>query len=135
MTNSGIANTLVKAFDSGRKLLICGNGGSAAEAQHMAAELVGRFECEREALPAIALTTDSSAITAIANDYGFENIFSRQIEALGKEGINIQMITTSEIKVSVVVDEKYIELGVRTLHTAFGLDKEAEEEFDPKVLS
>ncbi|MEO1701535.1 MAG: D-sedoheptulose 7-phosphate isomerase [Pseudomonadota bacterium] len=77
------------------KLLICGNGGSAADAQHFAAELTGRFETERQGYPAIALTTDTSALTAISNDYGFERIFSRQVEALSKPGDLLFVISTS----------------------------------------
>ena len=73
---------VTQTLERGNKVLLLGNGGSAAEAQHIAAELTGRFRCDRAGLPAIALTTDTSALTAIANDYGFENIFSRQIEAL-----------------------------------------------------
>ena len=80
---------------SGRKVLICGNGGSAADAQHIAAEFVGRYETERIALPAIALTTDTSALTALANDYDFERIFARQVEALGNEGDCLIAISTS----------------------------------------
>ena len=78
-----IVNSIADALGRGGKLLIFGNGGSSSDAQHMAGELVGRFELERGALPAIALTTDSSVITSISNDYGFNEIFSRQIEALG----------------------------------------------------
>ena len=70
----------------GKKILACGNGGSAADAQHFAAELVGRFERERQELPAIALTTDSSILTAIANDYSYEVVFSKQVKALGQSG-------------------------------------------------
>ncbi|HEX8109736.1 MAG TPA: SIS domain-containing protein [Kofleriaceae bacterium] len=80
---------------AGKKVLLCGNGGSAADAQHIAAELVGRFVIERRPLAAIALTTDTSALTAIANDYGFEHVFSRQVEALGAEGDVLIAITTS----------------------------------------
>ena len=69
-----------------RKVLVCGNGGSAADAQHFAAELIGRFEKEREAWPAIALTTDTSILTAIGNDYGFADAFSRQVQGLGRAG-------------------------------------------------
>lgn len=83
------------ALRGGGKLLICGNGGSAADAQHLAAELTGRFEAERPAYPAIALTTDSSALTAIGNDYGFDRIFSRQVEALAKTGDVLMVISTS----------------------------------------
>lgn len=77
------------------KILACGNGGSAADAQHFAAELVGRFERERPGLPAIALTTDTSLLTAIANDYSFEQVFSKQVRALGRRGDVLLAISTS----------------------------------------
>lgn len=83
------------ALRAERKLLICGNGGSAADAQHLAAELTGRFETERRGYPAIALTTDSSALTAIGNDYGFDRVFSRQVEALAQPGDLLLVISTS----------------------------------------
>ena len=82
-------------FTSGKKVLLCGNGGSAADAQHIAAEFVGRYEKERRALPAIALTTDTSALTALANDYDFVHVFARQVEALGSEGDCLIAISTS----------------------------------------
>ncbi len=78
------ASAICNCLRAGGKLLIFGNGGSAADAQHIAAEFVGRFVMERQALPAIALTTDSSILTAIGNDYGFERVFARQVEALGR---------------------------------------------------
>src|SRR5690348_6236504 len=87
---------------AGRKVLLCGNGGSAADAQHIAAELVGRFVRERRPLPAIALTTDTSALTAIANDYGYEQVFARQVEALGAPGDVLIAITTSGTSKNVV---------------------------------
>ncbi|HEX7840170.1 MAG TPA: SIS domain-containing protein [Kofleriaceae bacterium] len=87
---------------AGKKVLLCGNGGSAADAQHIAAELVGRFVIERRPLAAIALTTDTSALTAIANDYGYEHVFSRQVEALGAEGDVLVAITTSGTSKNVV---------------------------------
>jgi D-sedoheptulose 7-phosphate isomerase len=90
-----LAEKIAKAFTSDRKLLLCGNGGSAADAQHIAAELVNRFDLERPPLPAIALTTDTSVITSIANDYSFEEIFSKQIKALGMEGDVLVAISTS----------------------------------------
>ena len=90
-----IADAIVKALQSGRKLLIVGNGGSAADAQHIAAEIVGRYKLDRPAYAAIALTTDTSALTAIGNDYGFEKIFMRQIEALGQRGDVLLALTTS----------------------------------------
>lgn len=86
---------IIETFKKGRKLLICGNGGSAADAQHLAAEFVGRYETERVSLPAVALTTDTSALTAISNDYSFENVFSRQVEALANEGDCLIGISTS----------------------------------------
>jgi phosphoheptose isomerase len=86
---------LALALRSGKKALSCGNGGSAADAQHFAAELVGRFERERPGLPAVALTTDSSALTAIANDYDYDRVFSKQVEALGNEGDVLLAISTS----------------------------------------
>src|ERR1700741_5055973 len=89
------AELITKCLSSGGKLLFFGNGGSAADAQHLAAEFVGRFVMERRGLAAIALTTDSSILTAIANDYGYERVFSRQIDALGRPGDVAIGITTS----------------------------------------
>jgi D-sedoheptulose 7-phosphate isomerase len=89
------AQILISTVKSGKKVLICGNGGSAADAQHVAAEFVGRYETERQALPAIALTTDTSALTALANDYDFERIFARQVDALATEGDCLIAISTS----------------------------------------
>lgn len=88
-------HVLASTLNRSGKLLICGNGGSAADAQHFAAELTGRFEKERRPLAAIALTTDTSAITAIGNDYGFDQIFSRQVRALGRPGDALIAISTS----------------------------------------
>lgn len=89
------ADIVAGAFRKGGKLLICGNGGSAADSQHIAAELVVRFLKERKALPAVALTTDTSVLTSEANDHGFDTVFSRQVEALGKKGDVLLAITTS----------------------------------------
>jgi D-sedoheptulose 7-phosphate isomerase len=86
---------LALALKAGKKVLSCGNGGSAADSQHFAAELVGRFERERPGLAGIALTTDSSALTAIANDYDFDRVFSKQVEALGQAGDFLLGISTS----------------------------------------
>lgn len=85
----------VAALRAGNKILFAGNGGSAADAQHWSAELVSRFSYDRPGLPAIALTTDTSALTAIGNDYGFERLFARQIEALGRRGDLLFAISTS----------------------------------------
>jgi len=89
------AHLIKTTVENGKKIIICGNGGSAADAQHIAAEFVGRYETERRALPAIALTTDTSALTAISNDYGFEHVFTRQVEALAAEGDCLIAISTS----------------------------------------
>lgn len=89
------AERLGDCLKTGGKVLLCGNGGSAADAQHFAAELVNRFLLDRPALPAVALTTDSSAITAIANDHSYERVFARQIEALGNEKDYLVLLTTS----------------------------------------
>ena len=89
------AEAIVAALKNGRSVLVFGNGGSAADAQHFAAELVGRYEQERKAWPAVALTTDTSALTAIGNDYGFDRVFARQIEALGRSGDVALGISTS----------------------------------------
>jgi D-sedoheptulose 7-phosphate isomerase len=90
-----IAEAIVAALSAGNKLLIIGNGGSAADAQHIAAEIVGRYKRERPAYPALALTTDTSALTAIANDYGYERVFERQVEGLGVPGDVLLALSTS----------------------------------------
>jgi D-sedoheptulose 7-phosphate isomerase len=89
------AAAIAEGLRQGRAILTFGNGGSAADAQHFAAEMVGRFERERKAWPAIALTTDTSALTAVGNDYGFERVFARQLEALGRPGDIALGISTS----------------------------------------
>ena len=89
------AHAMVACLKHGGKILACGNGGSAADSQHFAAELVGRFEREREELAAIALTTDTSILTAVGNDYGYDEIFSKQVRALGKPGDILFGISTS----------------------------------------
>ena len=86
---------LAQALRAGRKALACGNGGSAADSQHFAAEIVGRFERERPGMPAVALTVDTSAITAIANDYDWNRVFAKQVEALGQAGDVLLAISTS----------------------------------------
>jgi D-sedoheptulose 7-phosphate isomerase len=91
----GIGTLLSSVIETGGKIMICGNGGSASDAQHFAAELIGRFEQERQAWPAVALTTDTSILTAIGNDYGFDNVFSRQVQGLGSHGDALVGISTS----------------------------------------
>jgi D-sedoheptulose 7-phosphate isomerase len=94
-TTHTIANVTTDALRAGNKLLLIGNGGSAADAQHIAAEIVGRYKQERPGWAAIALTTDTSALTAIANDYGFEQVFARQVQGLGKRGDVLFALSTS----------------------------------------
>lgn len=89
------ADLMIESLLSGGKLLVCGNGGSAADAQHFSAEMLNRYEKERPALPAIALTTDSSTMTAIANDYDYQDVFAKQIQALGQPKDTLVVITTS----------------------------------------
>src|SRR5215470_13840070 len=104
------------ALAAGRKLLLFGNGGSAADAQHLAAEFVGRFHRERRALAAIALTTDTSALTSIANDYGYDDVFARQVRALGVSGDVALAISTSGRSPNVLrAVEACRELGVTTI--------------------
>lgn len=90
-----ISDEIAAALKRGNKLLLAGNGGSAADAQHIAAEIVGRYKLERSAWAALALTTDTSALTAIANDYGYEDVFARQVQGLGQRGDVFVGLTTS----------------------------------------
>jgi len=90
-----VAKRLIQVLEAGGKILVCGNGGSAADAQHFAAELVGRYENDRKGLAAVALTTDSSNLTSIGNDYGYDRVFDRQVEALARPGDALIAISTS----------------------------------------
>ena len=111
-----VANVLVECFKNGNKLLICGNGGSAADSQHIAAEFVNRFVLERPGLYAEALTVDTSILTSIGNDYDFAFVFSRQVEAKGKRGDALLAISTSGMArniINAVVKAK--QLGVKTI--------------------
>jgi len=110
------AAAIVDALKLGGKLLVFGNGGSAADAQHVAAELVGRFQLERIALAAVALTTDTSVLTSVANDYAFERVFARQIEALGRAGDVALGISTSGASPNVVAALEVAHgLGMQTI--------------------
>jgi D-sedoheptulose 7-phosphate isomerase len=100
------ARLLIDCFHASGRVYICGNGGSAADAQHIAAELVGRFLRERPGLPCIALTTDTSALTAISNDYGFDRVFTRQVEALVRPGDVLWVLSTSGNSPNVVAAAK-----------------------------
>jgi D-sedoheptulose 7-phosphate isomerase len=101
-TIASASEKLVTALKASGKLLICGNGGSAADAQHFSAELLNRFEKERVSLPAIALTTDSSTLTSIANDYHYDEVFAKQVKALGQKGDVLVAISTSGKSPSII---------------------------------
>lgn len=110
------ADDMAERLRRGCKVLVCGNGGSAADAQHFAAELTGRYVKERKALAAIALTTDTSSLTALGNDYSFDRIFARQVEALGRPGDLLVGISTSGNSPNVIqAVEAAQALGMRTL--------------------
>ncbi len=107
---------LIACVQAGKKILFFGNGGSASDSQHIAAEFVGRYEKERRALAAIALTTDTSILTAVGNDYGFDKIFSRQVEALGQKGdIAFALSTSGNSKNAILGLQKAKELGMYTI--------------------
>lgn len=116
------------ALVAGHKIMFCGNGGSAADSQHWAAEIVGRFQKERKGLPAIALTVDTSILTAIANDYGYDRIFARQVEALGNAGDVLVAVSTSGNSANVLAAiEEAKTKGIKTIGmTAAGGGKMAE---------
>jgi D-sedoheptulose 7-phosphate isomerase len=110
------ADAMLEAFGRGAKVLIFGNGGSAADAQHFACELVGRFLRDRRALPAMALTPDTTTLTAIANDYGFDRVFVRQLEALGRPGDVAVAISTSGASANVLAGVQYAKShGLKTV--------------------
>ena len=110
------ARIMIGSLASGGKVLVFGNGGSAADSQHMAAELVGRFKKERKALAAIALTTNTSTLTAIANDYGYDVTFARQVEALGRKGdVAVGISTSGSSKNVLEAIKKAKSMGLRTI--------------------
>lgn len=121
-----LSRMAVETYKKGNKILLCGNGGSAADAQHIAAELVGRFAAERRALPAAALSVNSSSVTAIGNDYGYDNVFARQVEAFGENGDLLIGISTSGNSPNVVKAMlKAKEIGLSTAALTGG-DKSVE---------
>jgi len=110
------ANLCIDCLQNGGKILIFGNGGSAADAQHIAAEMVGRYKVERKGLPAIALTTDTSALTSISNDYGYNHVFDRQVEALANKGDVVIGISTGGSSGNVISALKLAkEMGCKTI--------------------
>lgn len=111
-----VVDVIIQAFKNNKKLLIFGNGGSAADAQHVAAEFIGRFKKERKSLPAIALSTDTSILTSLGNDYGFDIIFSRQIQGLGQSGDVALGISTSGNSINVIkAIEQAKQQGMKTI--------------------
>lgn len=115
-TVADIAQACIESMRAGGKIMLCGNGGSAADAQHLAAELIGRYKLERNAMAAIALTTDTSIITALGNDYGYDTIFARQVEGLGRPGDVLIGISTSGNSRNVLLAmEKAAAMGVTTV--------------------
>jgi D-sedoheptulose 7-phosphate isomerase len=113
---SAAADMLIECFRGGHKVLFCGNGGSAADSQHLAAEFMGRYLRDRKPLPSLALTVDTSALTAIGNDYGYEHVFSRQLRGIGSAGDVLVGISTSGNSANVVhAFEAAREIGVRCI--------------------
>ena len=111
-----ITKLCVSCINAGNKILLCGNGGSAADSQHIAAEFVGRFYKERRSLPAIALTTDTSILTAVGNDYGYDDIFRRQVEGMGKTGdVLIGISTSGNSKNVIKAFEEAKKMGIHTV--------------------
>lgn len=111
-----LGDRLIACLQGGHRIFLCGNGGSAADAQHIAAEMVCRFETQRRALPAIALTTDTSALTAIGNDLGYDQVFARQVEALARPGdVLIGLSTSGNSRNVIAAVQQAKEMGVATL--------------------
>lgn len=124
LTLQKIAEICRETLKNGHKIMLCGNGGSAADSQHIAAEFVGRFHKERISLPAIALTTDTSILTAVGNDYGYDVVFKRQVEGLGREGDVLIGISTSGNSKNVI--EAFMEAKAKGIKTiAFTGEKES----------
>jgi len=130
------SESVIKAFKGGHKLFFCGNGGSAADSQHIAAEFVGRFQKERKAWPAIALTTDSSALTALGNDYSFDIIFSRQLQALGQKGDVLIAISTSGNSKNVLEAVKQAKfMGITTVGVTGGKGGQLASQSDIAIIA
>jgi D-sedoheptulose 7-phosphate isomerase len=128
--------SIIDAFKNNHKLFFCGNGGSAADSQHIAAEFVGRFQKERRAWPAIALTTDSSALTALGNDYTFDIVFSRQLEALGQKGDVLVAISTSGNSKNVIEAVKKAKtLGIKTIGVTGGTGGQLAAQCDIAIIA
>lgn len=141
---SSAADAMLDAIKAGKKIIAAGNGGSAAEAQHLTSELVGRFVGERKAIPAICLHGDASAVTAISNDYGYERVFARQIEAHGQPGDVLVLLSTSGASPNLIEAARtgsalgLTTIGIlgrtrRTLHDLVDISVEVPSEYQPAV--
>jgi phosphoheptose isomerase len=129
------AKAIIESLKAGKKLLVFGNGGSAADSQHIAAELVGRFKMERKALPAIALTANTSILTAIGNDYGYDVVFSRQIEALGLSGdVALGISTSGNSKNVIAALKKARSIGMKTIALCGGSGGDMKKEADIAIV-
>ena len=130
-----ISNECINSLNDGGKLIFCGNGGSASDSQHLAAELIGRFQKDRDPIPAISLSTDTSVITAISNDYGFEFLFSKQIEALGnKEDVLFVITTSGKSKNIINVLKKAKEMNLKTVSFS-GINTESIKNSSDYIIS
>jgi D-sedoheptulose 7-phosphate isomerase len=130
-----IADLCINALKNGGKIIFCGNGGSAADSQHLATELVVRFKKNRKAIPAISLTANTSALTAIGNDYGYDKVFSRQLEALAnKKDVLIAISTSGKAKNVVETVKKAKEIGVKTIALTGEAGKEFAKSCDLSVM-
>ena len=130
-----VAKLIISSFKSGGKVLIFGNGGSAADAQHIAAEFIGRFQLERQALPALCLNTNTSVLTALSNDYGYEIVFARQMEALAKpQDIAIGISTSGKAKNVLLAIKKAKEMGLKTVCLSGGTGGELARSADICLL-
>ncbi|MCX5667586.1 MAG: D-sedoheptulose 7-phosphate isomerase [Candidatus Omnitrophica bacterium] len=129
------AKAIIESLKAGKKLLVFGNGGSASDSQHIAAELVGRFKMERKALPAIALTANTSVLTAIANDYGYDAVFSRQIEALGVQGdVALGLSTSGNSKNVIKALRCARSIGMKTIALLGGDGGSMKKEADISII-
>lgn len=135
-TIAAASQAIIDTFKTGHKIFFCGNGGSAADSQHIAAEFVGRFQKERRAWPAIALTTDTSALTALGNDYSFDIVFARQLQALGQKGDCLIGISTSGNSKNVLEAFKQAKaLGIKTIAMTGGSGGKLAPEADIAVIA
>jgi len=129
-----VCRIMISSLENRGKILLCGNGGSAADCQHIAAEIVGRFQINRPGLPAIALTTDSSILTAVSNDWGLDTIFARQVEALGRSGDVLLAISTSGSSPNILAAvRKAVEMEIHCIAMTGENDSPLSQHCDPVI--